>query len=77
MNTVGLKRAGCFTDEDIKSLNDAVRKLWFAKPKNFSVALAAFDLMNGINPNVKQMVEFLQRRDKGKHGRYLEGLRAN
>jgi len=32
--------------------------------------------MNGQNPRVKMMIEFLRRRDSGKHGRYLESLRA-
>jgi acyl-[acyl carrier protein]--UDP-N-acetylglucosamine O-acyltransferase len=76
LNTTGLKRSGCFTDEDIQALRDAVRKLWFGKKKHFTKSLADFDLMNGINPNVKVMVEFLQRRDRGKHGRYLESLRT-
>jgi len=75
LNTLGLRRAGGFSEEDITALRDAVRKLWFGEKKNFAKTLAEFDLMNGINPHVKQMVEFLQRRDKGKHGRYLEGLR--
>jgi len=75
LNAVGLKRAG-FTDEDIAALKDAVRKLWFGRKRNFSEKLAEFDCMNGINPHVKQMVEFLRRRDLGKHGRYLESLRT-
>lgn len=76
LNTVGLRRAGV-ADEDIQALRDAVRKLWFGKKKNFTAAMAEFDLLNGINPRVKEMVEFLQRRDRGKHGRYLEGLRTD
>jgi hypothetical protein len=31
--------------------------------------------MNGINPHVKRLVEFLHRRNQGKHGRYLESQR--
>jgi UDP-N-acetylglucosamine acyltransferase len=31
--------------------------------------------VGGINPHVKRLVEFLQRRNMGRHGRYLEGLR--
>jgi UDP-N-acetylglucosamine acyltransferase len=75
LNTVGLRRAG-FSDDDIVSLKDAVRRLWFGREKRFANALSEFDVMNGINPHVKRMVEFLQRRDRGKHGRYLEGLRT-
>jgi len=75
LNTIGLKRAG-FTDDDIAALKDAVRKIWFGRKKTFSQSLAEFDLMNGMNPHVKEMVEFLRRRDLGKHGRYLESLRT-
>jgi len=76
LNTIGLKRAG-FTDDDIQALKDAVRKIWFGRKKTFSQSLAEFDLMNGINPRVKELVEFLRRRDLGKHGRYLESLRTS
>ena len=41
-----------------------------------SVAMAEFDTQNGLNPYVKQMIEFLQRRSIGRHGRYLETLRT-
>ncbi|MEA2707721.1 MAG: UDP-N-acetylglucosamine acyltransferase [Phycisphaerales bacterium] len=75
LNAIGLKRAG-FTDEDILALKDAVRRIWFGRKKTFSQSLAEFDLMNGINPHVKRMVEFLRERDLGKHGRYLESLRT-
>jgi hypothetical protein len=30
------------------------------------------EMLNGINPHVKQLIEFLQRRNAGKNGRYLE-----
>jgi UDP-N-acetylglucosamine acyltransferase len=76
LNAVGLRRAG-FQEADVQALKDAVRKIWFGRKKNFSKSLAEFDLMNGINPHVKQMVEFLHRRNKGKHGRYLESLRLS
>ena len=75
LNSVGLRRAG-FPDEDIQALNEAYRRL-FSKRKPFAVAMAEFDMDNGINPQVKQMIEFLRRRDEGKHGRYLEGRRTN
>jgi hypothetical protein len=57
---------------------DAARRMFFDrdKEKSFSQVLAEFDTMNGINPHVKYMIEFLRRRDLGKHGRYLESLRS-
>ena len=74
LNAVGVRRAG-FSDEEIEQLNDACRNL-FSRRKPLAVAMAEYDLMNGINPHVKQMIESIRKRDDGKHGRYLEGLRA-
>jgi len=73
-NSLGLKRAG-FTDEDVTAIEDAVRRLFISKKKPFAEALAEYDTMNGINPHVRQLVEFLRERDMGKHGRFLESKR--
>jgi UDP-N-acetylglucosamine acyltransferase len=75
LNSVGLRRAG-FSDEDVEALEEATRWLFISKEKPFSLKLAEYDMQNGVNPQVKKMVEFLLRRDTGKHGRYLESLRA-
>jgi UDP-N-acetylglucosamine acyltransferase len=75
LNELGLRRAG-YSDADIEALESAARQLFFAREKPLSVAMKAFDTLNGINPHVKAMIEFLRRRDTGKHGRYLEGLRV-
>jgi UDP-N-acetylglucosamine acyltransferase len=74
LNEVGLKRAG-LSEVDIEALEDAVRRLFNSRRKAFSAAMSEFDTMNGINSHVKTMIEFLRRRDIGKHGRYLESLR--
>ncbi|MDB5330041.1 MAG: lpxA 2 [Phycisphaerales bacterium] len=74
LNAVGLRRVG-LPEEDIGALHGACRNL-FGRRKPFAVAMAEYDLLNGINPHVKQMIEFLRRRDTGKHGRYLESLRS-
>ncbi len=74
LNEVGLRRNG-YSDDDISALDAAGRKLFFAREGPISVAMKDFDMMNGLNPNVKIMLEFLRRRDQGKYGRYLEGLR--
>lgn len=73
LNKNGLQRTG-FGHEDVSALSDACRNL-FSRRKPFAVAMAEYDLSNGINPYVLQMIEFLRRRDGGKHGRYLESLR--
>jgi UDP-N-acetylglucosamine acyltransferase len=68
LNTVGLKRAG-FADDDIQALRDAVRKLWFGRKRNFSGSARGVRPDERDQPAREAMVEFLQRRDKGKHGR--------
>jgi UDP-N-acetylglucosamine acyltransferase len=73
LNRVGLERAG-FSLHEIEELEDACRKLFYRR-KPLARAMAEFDILNGINPRVKHMVEFLQRRGQSLHGRYLESLR--
>jgi len=77
LNSVGLQRGG-FKGPDIAEIDDAARQLFYSrdKEKSFAQVLAEFDTLNGINPHVKKMIEFLRRRDLGKHGRYLESLRS-
>ena len=75
LNTVGLRRAG-YVEDDIRELEKAYRNL-FGRKKPLSVAMGEYDVMNGINPHVKRLVEFLHRRNSGKHGRYLEGQRKS
>ncbi len=74
VNSIGLRRAS-FAEEDIESIERACRNLFYHE-KPFAVAIAEFDTMNGLNPHVKYMIEFLRRRNMGRHGRYLESLRA-
>jgi UDP-N-acetylglucosamine acyltransferase len=75
LNTVGLRRAG-FRDEDIAALKEACRNLFY-RDKPFAKALADFDTQNGLNEQVRKMIEFLRQRDMGKYGRYQESLRKN
>jgi UDP-N-acetylglucosamine acyltransferase len=66
INVEGLRRAQ-FTAEDIEQIEEAGRKLFLKRGKTFAAALAGFDTLNGLHPQVKKMVEFLRR--------YLESLR--
>ena len=74
LNKTGLRRGG-YSETDIEELDTAYRRL-FGKDKPMALAMAEFDLQNGINGHVRQMVEFLQRRSGAKNGRYLETLRV-
>ncbi|MGA3067188.1 MAG: acyl-ACP--UDP-N-acetylglucosamine O-acyltransferase [Tepidisphaeraceae bacterium] len=73
LNSVGLQRAG-FSQKDIDELEEACRRLFYRR-KPFAEAMGEFDTLNGINPHIKELVDFLRRRDQGKHGRYLERFR--
>jgi UDP-N-acetylglucosamine acyltransferase len=74
VNVEGMKRAG-IPLADIDLIEEAARKLFFNREKPFATTLAEFDLLNGLHPRVKALVEFLHRRNTGKHGRHLEGHR--
>ena len=74
VNCEGMKRGGLSATE-IEQIEDAARRLFFNREKPFAAALADFDTLNGLPPRVKALVEFLHRRNSGKHGRYLEGKR--
>ena len=74
LNITGLKRAG-FAEADIEALDEAARMIFFSRRMSFAQAVAQYDTMNGINAHVKSMIEFLRRRDAGRHGRYLESKR--
>ena len=75
LNARGLKMNG-FADADIEALEDAHRTL-FNRDKPLAVAMAQFDMANGINPWVRRLLEFMERRTNSRHGRYLESqLRA-
>ncbi|HLL88501.1 MAG TPA: acyl-ACP--UDP-N-acetylglucosamine O-acyltransferase [Tepidisphaeraceae bacterium] len=74
LNKVGLKRGG-FDGADIDALDDAAKRLFYYRTKPFALALAEFDTLDGLNPHVRHMVEFLRRRNEGKQGRYLENHR--
>jgi len=74
LNAIGLRRAG-YTEADIEALEDACRTLFY-KDKPLALAMKEFHAGNGINLHVKRMVEFLERRNAGKNGRYLESQRT-
>ena len=74
VNHIGLKRAG-FTDAEMDAINAAARQLFFGRTKPMSKMLAELDDSPELNPRVKYMIDFLHRRNLGRHGRYLESLR--
>ena len=73
INVVGLRRGG-LSDVDIAALEVAGRRL-FGKKVPMSVAIAEMVADADLNPKVREMVDFLRRRNLGRSGRYLESLR--
>ena len=75
LNKVGLARAGT-SAEEIRALDVAYRRL-FSRKRPLSVAMKDFESLNGeLTPHVREMLDFLRRRNEGKHGRYLESKRS-
>ena len=75
LNTIGLRRGGVGED-DIAALEEAAREL-FGSRQPIAKTLQELAATNGsLNLRVRQLIDFLRRRDLGKHGRYLESLRA-
>ncbi|MGC4033149.1 MAG: acyl-ACP--UDP-N-acetylglucosamine O-acyltransferase [Tepidisphaeraceae bacterium] len=76
VNHVGLKRNG-FTEDDLHAIDAAARQLFLGRAKPMATTLAELEGKPEINPRVKYMVDFLHRRNLGRHGRYLESLRSH
>jgi UDP-N-acetylglucosamine acyltransferase len=75
LNKVGLARAGT-SAEEIRALDVAYRRL-FSKKRPLAVAMEELESLNGeLTPHVREILDFLRRRNEGKHGRYLEGKRS-
>ncbi|MFT3787209.1 MAG: acyl-ACP--UDP-N-acetylglucosamine O-acyltransferase [Tepidisphaeraceae bacterium] len=81
LNGVGLKRNG-FTEGEIETLEQAVWRLFLDRDRPpISVNMPKFlpggefgEL--GASPHVQRILQFMERRAKGKHGRHLESMRT-
>ena len=81
VNGVGLQRSG-FTNEDIGALKDAYMKLFSRRARLSGVGIServqAILDAGPLNSHVQYLCEFLMRSFmQGRHGRYLESLRAD
>src|SRR5207248_1253578 len=75
LNKVGLARAGT-SAEEIRALDAAYRRL-FGRKRPLAVAMKELESLNGeLTPHVREILDFLRRRNEGRHGRYLEGKRS-
>ena len=74
MNKVGMSRAGV-SAADIAAVDAAYRKL-FLKKRPLLTAMRDFENLEGHGPHVVALIEFLRRRNQGRHGRYLETQRS-
>lgn len=75
LNKLGLRRAGK-SESDIQALEAAFRKLFVRRGVPMAEAIRSFHMENGLHPDVKRMVQAVERRATVKNGRYLESLRT-
>ncbi len=65
INSVGLQRRG-FSEEDIRELKTAYKKLFLKKDANLSIALSSLKATHtGDTPYVKQLIEFIETSQRG------------
>jgi len=64
INQVGLQRRG-FSDEDIRALRTAYKKLFLKKDLNLAKAIEAIDPSLGENPKVGQLLTFIESSERG------------
>jgi UDP-N-acetylglucosamine acyltransferase len=74
MNKVGMARSG-MSAADIAAVDAAYRRL-FLKKRPLLTAMREYEDLSDANPHVVALVEFLRRRNEGRHGRYLEMMRS-
>ena len=74
INKEGLRRAK-FAEADIEALDQVSRRL-FSRQEPMSAVVKSLAGQNGLNRHVGYLLQFLERRDMGKHGRYLEAKRS-
>lgn len=64
INQVGLQRRG-FSDEDIKALRQAYKKLFLKKDGNLAEAMAALDPELAQSPRVRELLGFIKSSERG------------
>jgi len=74
LNTIGLQRAG-FSPESIEALDEAYRSLYRRRRGPIAQALEEMSSRDGLDENVKYMLEFLHRSFQHRFGRYQELFR--
>lgn len=81
INGVGLQRSG-YSEEDIGALKDAFMQLFSRRARTHGTPIRdrvqAILSASPLNPHVEYLCKFLNRSfEQGRHGRYLESLRAD
>ncbi|MEM7807584.1 MAG: acyl-ACP--UDP-N-acetylglucosamine O-acyltransferase, partial [Planctomycetota bacterium] len=75
INVIGIRRGGKVSDEDIAALEVAAKTLFLRRKTPMSTKIQTLRQTPGLNPRVEEVLDCIDRRTRGKHGRYLEGLR--
>ncbi|MFT4176327.1 MAG: acyl-ACP--UDP-N-acetylglucosamine O-acyltransferase [Luteolibacter sp.] len=65
LNLIGLQRRG-FTDDDIRHLKTAYKKVLFKKDANLAQAIASFrEHASAQNPHVRRLLDFIENSERG------------
>lgn len=64
INTVGLQRRG-FSDADVRALRTAYKKIFLKKDTNLSAAIAGLDPELAANPQVAELLTFIESSPRG------------
>ena len=76
LNKVGLARAGT-SAEEIKAAGRRLPQAVRRRKRPLAVAMKELESLNGeLTPHVREVLDFLRRRNEGRNGRYLEGKRS-
>lgn len=75
VNVVGLRRCG-LTEESIAALNEAFRVIYRSKLSR-QQAFQVLESRGHLDEQVRYLIDFLRRMEKGRKGRYLEGMRRS
>jgi UDP-N-acetylglucosamine acyltransferase len=75
INVVGLRRRG-FSEESVRALKDAYKRTLRTDEPRARVLSEMREAWEGLLPEVREFVEFLEAQSRGKHGRALEATRG-
>jgi UDP-N-acetylglucosamine acyltransferase len=74
VNVIGLRRRG-LSDETVEAIRAAYRRIFRSETPRVRVLEAMREEWDALEPEVRELVEFVEATARGKHGRALEATR--